>query len=178
MRPAPTQHPICGSSSARRLGPMTACLSHLLTALLAIGLTTGLPGCAIQVPQGIRTPLPEAPTVAAVQRDAEAAIGARVRWGGSVLTVHNRPRTTEVTLLARPLGQGGQPRATAAGEGRFIAVIPGFIDPAALPSGQLLTVLGRITTIRTKAIGEFPYHHPVVAVDQRQDWAPPLPVRD
>lgn len=143
-------------------------MSYLLTATL-------LAGCAPALPLAIRE-APEPPvTVAQAQQDPTRFIGQRVRWGGSILGVRNRPQVTEIEVLARPLGNDGEPRVDASGEGRFIAEVHGFVDPTEYPENRRLTVAGRIDRVETRSVGEYPYRFPVLAAETLFLWSEPLP---
>jgi outer membrane lipoprotein len=134
-----------------------------------------LVGCATGIPAAIREAPAANPRVGEVQDDPERWIGARVRWGGTILAVNNRERLTEIEVLARPLDAYGEPDGNARGEGRFIAVVGRFIDPAEYPEKQLLTVAGLLERLETRRVGEYPYDYPVVAVDVLYLWPEPLP---
>ena len=135
-----------------------------------------LTGCvSSQVPQAIR----EAPTrpvsISQVQHEPDRFLNWRVRWGGTIVAVHNRERTTEIEVLSRPLSSNGKPREKGAGQGRFIALLAGFADPAEYPEKRLVTVTGRLARVQTRAVGEYPYPYPVLAVEQSHLWPEPLP---
>jgi outer membrane lipoprotein len=127
------------------------------------------------VPQPIREPPARAVSVSQVQREPNYFLGHRVRWGGSILAVRNRQRSTEIEILSRPLGIRGEPRETESGDGRFIALLARFADPADYPEQRLLTVVGRVESVQTRLIGQYPYPYPVVAVEQSHLWPKPLP---
>jgi hypothetical protein len=96
-------------------------------ALLVLG------GCATsRVPEAIRDPALPSPAVTEVQQRPETFIGQRVRWGGSILDVHNAREATRIEILARPLNGSGEPEDTARGLGRFIVELPGFKDPRSI----------------------------------------------
>ena len=135
-------------------------------------------GCASsRVPPAIEK-APEKPvSVSQVQGSPDRFRERRVRWGGTIITVRNRPRTTEIELLSRPLDSRGRPRGKAPGTGRFIARLTGFVDPAEYPEKRLLTVTGRLQCLETRPIGEYPYAYPVVTVEHFHLWPPPSPSR-
>jgi outer membrane lipoprotein len=131
-------------------------------------------GCASsQVPQGIRHAPAGAVAVSEVQQEPDRFLEQRVRWGGTIIAVHNRKRTTEIEILSRPLASNGEPRAEAPGEGRFIAQLVGFADPTEYPQRRLLTVAGRLEQVQIRPVGEYPYPYPVVAVEQTYLWPEP-----
>ena len=142
---------------------------------LAVLLVPALAGCASQIPQPIRV-APTGPlTVAQVQQAPAPVEGRRVRWGGSIVATINQPQTTEIEVLSRPLSRDGEPSLWEPGEGRFIARIAGFVDPAEYAKDRALTVEGPLLRLETRNVGEYPYAYPVVAAEARYLWpeAPP-----
>jgi outer membrane lipoprotein len=137
-------------------------------ALLGILLSAG---CASQVPPTIRGEVPTAAvSVDQARRDPTRHAGQLVRWGGTLLVVHNLRDSTDIEILSRPLGADGKPRADAEGSGRFLARLAGFVDPAEYPTGRLITVVGTIDGIESRLVGDFPYAYPVVAVTRHHLW--------
>jgi outer membrane lipoprotein len=135
-----------------------------------------LHGCATyQLPVEIREPPTPDLSVAQVQSAPAVHLGQTVRWGGRILEVRNRADATEVDVLATTLGDSGLPAADGPGLGRFVARIPGFLDPAEYPRDRRITVAGRVEGTQTRNVGDFPYAYPVVAVTQYRLWAPPAP---
>ncbi|AHF02930.1 membrane protein [Marichromatium purpuratum 984] len=155
--------------------PRRAEPAHRLGAILALGLPLWLAGCASGVPEAIRHATGVATTPAAAQQAPMAHLGERVRWGGTILAVHNHAEHTTIELLARALDSSGEPDPEAPGEGRFLAEFPGFVDPAGYPEERTLTVVGILLPPRTRAVGDYPYRYPVVAVEHSHLWPEPVP---
>jgi outer membrane lipoprotein len=137
-------------------------------AALLVVLTLG--GCASQIPQAIRSAPAEPLAVTQVQQDPARFNGQQVRWGGTIIAVTNRPDSTAIEVLARPLGYDGRPRSASQGEGRFIARVAGFLDPAEYEKDRRLTVAGPVTGVETRPVGDFPYVYPVVRVEAHVLW--------
>jgi outer membrane lipoprotein len=133
-------------------------------------------GCATQVPPSIREAPPSALLPAQVAQAPQAHLQAGVRWGGTILAVHNRARVTDIEVLSLPLDGRGEPRLGRPTQGRFLARIDGFVDPAEYPSDRPLTVSGKIAGVETHPVGDFPYPFPVVSVQEWHLWPEPLPV--
>lgn len=142
---------------------------------LAIALVLTLAGCASQIPQAIRTAPAKPLSVAQVQQAPAGLEGRRVRWGGSIVATVNLPQATEIEVLSRPLSRDGEPRTWDPGEGRFVARIAGFVDPAEYAKDRALTVEGTLLRLETRMVGDYPYAYPVVAAEARHLWpeAPP-----
>jgi len=129
-----------------------------------------LAGCATQVPEPIREAPPGNPSPEAVRDAPDALKGERVRWGGTIVSVTNKADHTEVEIVARPLDSDGEPKAVDRSLGRFLARVPGFVDPAVYAAGRHVTVTGTVTGVVEQPIGEYSYRFPVVAVDGRYLW--------
>lgn len=127
-------------------------------------------GCASPIPRAIRDPLVNPVVPSQVQQRPDRYLGQRVRWGGTIVAVKNLPAITEVEVLARPLDADGEPRTQDDGQGRFIAQIAGFLDPAEYEKERLLTIVGILVGAETRPVGEYPYPYPLVKVDSRYLW--------
>ena len=95
---------------------------------------------------------------------------ADVIWGGRIVAVHNLPDRSEVEIVGYPLDGSQRPKADGAGWGRFIAVMPGYVESFDYPSGALMTLAGRITGSRNGQVGEAGYVFPLVGVAQSHVW--------
>jgi outer membrane lipoprotein len=150
-----------------RPGPPAIAWGARVTGLVA-GLV--LTACATGVPESIRDPQVTPIDVKDAQTAPDRHLGQRVRWGGTVIGVTNGERSTEIEILARPLGRDGAPDSSSPGQGRFIAEAAGFLDPAEYPKGRELTVVGILTGTVTRSVGDFPYVYPVVRTESRYLW--------
>jgi outer membrane lipoprotein len=139
---------------------------------LLAGVVLGLAACATPLPTAVTAPAQGDPGVAAVRLDPSRYLGTAVRWGGTIARVDNRADATEVEVVSRPLEGGGRPREVDRSEGRFIARMPGFLDPAIYASGRALTVAATVEGGVTRPIGEFPYRFPVVRATAWHLWEP------
>ena len=136
-------------------------MSAIRRLLVAVACTT-LMACASRPPAGLEPVVPGAPTPREAQLAPEQFRGQAVRWGGEVLAVVNNARDTEFEVFSRPLYDNAEPKPDG-GEGvRFIARVPGFLDPVEYATGKRLTVRGRLQAAITHPVGEFPYRYPLV----------------
>ncbi len=140
----------------------------------ALAATLLLGGCVSEVPESIRLPPSAAVSPAEARADPQHLVGVTVRWGGIIAKVENRREQTVLEVVARPLGRDGSPLEVESSHlGRFLARVPGFLDPALYEVGRAITVRGQFEGVETKAIGEFPYRYPVVDARQHFLWQPP-----
>jgi outer membrane lipoprotein len=135
-----------------------------------------LAGCATTVPEGVRQAPPDNPALGEVRANPEAFSGRAARWGGSIASVHNRSQETCIEVVGRPLQANGRPYDDDRSEGRFLACVNEFLDPAIYSKGRLLTVSGSVEGAETRPVGDFPYRYPRLRVADYQLWAP-LPER-
>lgn len=94
-----------------------------------------------------------------------------VIWGGRIVQVKVLADHSEIELLAYPLDSSQRPKANDSGNGRFIAVMPGYVEPLDYPSGALMTVNGKLTGSRAGKVGEADYVFPLVSVAQSHVWS-------
>ncbi len=135
-----------------------------LTLLLLLG------SCASPVYSPIGDPTFKTPDLARVRTDTETYLGMRVRWGGNITRVENRRDETWVEVVAHELYRNGRPQSDNASDGRFIAKVSEFLDPAIYAPNRQITVIGTLETTIERPIGEHPYTFPVVSVTQHQIW--------
>ncbi len=126
-----------------------------------------LGACASQVPLNIREAPANNPSLGEVREQAEGYLGRRVRWGGTIIETGNREDTTRLVVLGRPLSKAGKPETIDASAGRFIAIVPEFLDPKVYAPERRVTVTGRLLRTEAGQVGEYPYSYPVV---QAQAW--------
>ncbi|MDE2155160.1 MAG: Slp family lipoprotein [Xanthomonadaceae bacterium] len=106
-----------------------------------------------------------------VAQTPERYAGNAVIWGGRIVQVTNLADHSEIELLAYPLDSSQRPRANDSGNGRFIAVMSGFVEPLDYPAGALMTVSGRLNGSRAGKVGEASYVFPLVSVMQAHVWS-------
>ena len=98
---------------------------------------------------------------------------ADVIWGGQVVEVRNLSDHSEMEIVAYPLDSSQRPKlANNGGWGRFIAVMPGYVESFDYPAGSLITLAGRITGTRDGKVGEAGYVFPMVSEAQSHRWTP------
>ncbi|WP_144446140.1 Slp family lipoprotein [Halorhodospira halophila] len=129
-----------------------------------------LAGCASTVPDPVRSPPDETPSLAQVRDDPGGHDGESVRWGGEIVEVRNEADATWLEIVERPLRSGGQPRDADRSEGRFLARVEGFLEPTLYAPGREFTVAGTLDGTVKGAIGEYGYTYPVVEVAAHHLW--------
>lgn len=139
--------------------------------LLPVALLLLLVGCATSLPDAIRNAPPGNPSLSMVRDNIAGFTGARIRWGGTIIGVDNRPEETRLEIVAYPLDDYGQPDIASGSDGRFIARVDGFLDPAVYAPGREITVAGVVENLQTRAVGTYRYRFVVVKAQTSKLWA-------
>ena len=105
-----------------------------------------------------------------VQQSAERYLGNEVVWGGRIIGVANREQATEVEVIGYPLHRAQHPLPDAPTVGRFIIVLPGFVEPFDYPAGRHLSVHGRISGTRPGQVEEHEYLYPLLQAREVYVW--------
>lgn len=117
------------------------------------------------------TPQAVAATPQQVAQTPERFAGGDVIWGGRIVQVNNFHDHSEIEILGYPLDSSQRPKVdNGGGWGRFVAVVPGYVESFDYPSGSLITLTGRITGSRNGNVGEAGYVFPTVSVAQSHVW--------
>jgi len=96
--------------------------------------------------------------------------GQRVLWGGMIVAVENLQDASEIEVLAYPLDAKQRPMLKQPTMGRFIAVLPGYVERFDFPEGRFLVLSGSVSGTRESRIDQRPYLYPVVATDAVHLW--------
>ncbi|HET7301672.1 MAG TPA: Slp family lipoprotein [Oleiagrimonas sp.] len=143
-------------------------LTHILMPCLA-STALLLAACA---PAPLYKPAPDTIHVppAAVAQAPERFSHASAIWGGRIVKVTNLSDRTLVELLSYPLDSSQRPQIDEAASGRFIAVVPGYLEPLNYPPGRLMTVSGSLKGTRSGKVGAADYVFPLVDVVDYHLW--------
>ena len=131
-----------------------------------------LTSCATEPPVPLRVNLPSNPTVSQVLQAPDNYVGTKVRWGGVINKITNLKSTTEIEIISRELDKQARPASGDKTYGRFIARIPGFLEPSIFSPNREITVVGTISGTMTQPIGDYEYTYPVVDVETYHLWEP------
>jgi len=145
---------------------------------LSFALLLALTGCAtsgtdLSSAGGQASPVSSGgPALAAVIEQPQAHQNRSVSWGGTLVSIENTEEATLLEVVGRPLAADGRPNLSSQSNGRFMAVVPGFLDPVDYRSGQVISVNGTIDGSDRRQIGGASYDYPKVAVVDHKLWAP------
>ncbi len=125
-------------------------------------LFTLISGCASNIPVEISTPVVDSPTVPQALVYPKFTEQKAVRWGGSIARVENKPSETLIEIVSKRLDRNGRPVSDDKTDGRFIAIVDGFLDPLIYSEGRLVTVHGQLSGLQAGKIDQREYQFPLV----------------
>jgi outer membrane lipoprotein len=102
--------------------------------------------------------------------------GKLIAAGGIVLSVKLKQDGTHIEILQLPLTSDHEPQGRLIdSQGRFLAYHRELLDPATIPTGTRVTVVGEITGSTTRMLDEIGYAYPTVAITSLTIWPSMLP---
>jgi len=91
--------------------------------------------------------------------------------GGEVLEAKRLKDYTRLTILQLPLDTYQEPtRNRTRSEGRFLAIQKKFLDPATVPKGTRLTLIGTLSGSTTEPLDEMDYTYPTFTIQHLKVW--------
>jgi outer membrane lipoprotein len=123
------------------------------------------------VPLGLEKEIDASVTFSDLKRDPGAYVGRTVMIGGKVLRAKGVDTGTEVEVLQLPAAKEGTlTEDRLRSEGRFLALREAFLDPASLPEGTPITVIGAVKGEATRRLDESEYTYPILEIKHIIDW--------
>jgi len=105
-----------------------------------------------------------------VQQAPERYSGATIVWGGRIVGFDNLEDRSEVEVVAFPLDRDQQPLTDAPSEGRFLLVLPGYVEALDYEVGRHLSVHGTLAGTRVGRVQEHVYVYPLVRGEHVHVW--------
>ena len=123
------------------------------------------------VPPDLEQQIDSSVTFVDLQGAPATYVGRVVRIGGIVITAKRTKQQTELEVLQLPM-RAGVPsmKERLRSEGRFLAVREEFLDPAAVPAGTPITVIGIVKGATARPLDETDYTYPILDIKHLIDW--------
>ncbi|TAJ09679.1 MAG: hypothetical protein EPO61_06375 [Nitrospirae bacterium] len=140
--------------------------------LLLLVLSGFLAGCAASVvPASLQMQVDRALAFAQLKESPDSYRGRLVLVGGEVLSAKRLKEGTRIEVLQIPLEDSQAPgRDRTISEGRFLAIQKEFLDPATLPPGTRVTIVGEVTGAATLPLDETDYTYPTLDIKHVKVW--------
>lgn len=99
--------------------------------------------------------------------------GRTVLLGGEILSAKRTPNGTQIEILQLPVSEDDPPsERRSESQGRFLAMNREGIDPAVLPVGTRVTLIGKVTGDALQRLDESEYRYPTIEVKHLHVWEP------
>jgi outer membrane lipoprotein len=106
-----------------------------------------------------------------LKQSPQAYIGRLVVLGGEVLVIKRSKDQSRMEVLQLPLDSSLRPVADRiTSQGRFLAIQKEFLDPATVPAGTPVTIIGDVTGTTTLPLDEIQYVYPTLNVRHLRVW--------
>ncbi len=126
----------------------------------------------IDVPLELAKQIDNSVSFVELQAAPASYIGRVIMAGGVVISAKRTKDQTEIEILQLP-AEGGEPSTTdrLRSEGRFLAVREEFLDPATVPPGTPITVIGVVSGSTSRPLDDSEYNYPVLDIKHLIDWS-------
>lgn len=123
------------------------------------------------VPSELATQIDSGVRFVDLQETPANYVGRVVMLGGIILGAKRTETETEIEILELPVGPNGPlTEDRLHSKGRFIAVHRTFVDPATLPPGTPVSIIGAVTGSTTKPLDEGELTYPVLEAKHIVNW--------
>ncbi|MCY4613663.1 MAG: Slp family lipoprotein [Nitrospira sp.] len=132
-----------------------------------------LPACAGQsmFPLDIEQQIDPTLSFAQVKEAPASHLGKVIVLAGEILDATRHKEHTRLTVLQLPTIKNHQPAMDRTmSQGRFMAFQTEFLDPATVPNGTRITVVGKVTGETTELLDEMDYKYPTVTIQFLKVW--------
>jgi outer membrane lipoprotein len=124
------------------------------------------------VPPELRQQIDSSVTFVDLRAAPANYVGRVVKVGGVVISAKRTKVRTEIEILELPAEAEGLPtKDRRRSEGRFLAVREAFLDPATVPAGTSITVIGVVKGSTTRPLDESEYTYPILEIKHLIDWS-------
>ena len=132
-----------------------------------------LPACAGQsmIPVDLEQQVDPTLSFAQVKEAPATHLGKVIVLGGEILDATRLKKHTRLTVLQLPIVRNHEPAMDRTkSQGRFLAFQTEFLDPATVPNGTRITIVGKITGATTELLDEMDYTYPTVTIQFLKVW--------
>ncbi len=124
-----------------------------------------------QLPPELQSYVQQRISFANVKADPAAYKGRIILLGGEVLNAKRLADRTRLEILHLPLNEFNEPVMNrTASQGRYLAFQKEFLDPATVPPGTRVTVVGEVTGTTEGDLDEMKYSYVTLEIRHLQVW--------
>ena len=131
-------------------------------------------GCASTppvVPEEFQSQIDPSLSFHDIQTAPQSYQGRTVLLGGEILSAKRKQEGTELEILQLPVTADDPPTdRRSESQGRFLALDRSVIDPASLPPGTRVTLVGEVKGGEVRQLDESSYRYPTLEVKHLHIW--------
>ena len=160
-----------GLSNRGQGGGHKKAVSALFLCVLAI-LGTGCSTSYVQtLPLDLTNRLDHTLSFPQLKDSPDSHKGKLVMVGGQILEAKRLKDSTQLIILQLPLMDDQKPSTDLTqSQGRLIATQQEFLDPATVPAGTKVTIIGEVSGSVTQSLDETHYDYPILAIKHLKVW--------
>ncbi|MDH5564085.1 MAG: Slp family lipoprotein [Nitrospirota bacterium] len=149
--------------------------SYLLTLAVGVSALALLAGCAkpykATLSPDLANQLNDTLSFSQIKAAPDDYKGKLIILGGQILSAKRLPHATELIILQLPLIQEQEPTTDLTqSQGRYIAYQQTFLDPATVPAGTRITLVGELSGSLTQKLDETDYIYPTLTIKDFKIW--------
>ena len=123
------------------------------------------------LPPDLTNQLNDSLTFAQIKAFPDEHKGKLIILGGKILSAKRLIDSTELIILHLPLINEREPSTELTqSQGRYIAYQKTFLDPATVPAGTRVTLVGELSGSVTQKLDETDYTYPTLTIKQFKVW--------
>jgi outer membrane lipoprotein len=141
--------------------------------LILVLLQTGCSSGPQVIPPELDHQIDRSLSFAQLRATADQYRGQTVLLGGEVLSAKRMENGTQLEILQLPVNEDEPPAERRSdSQGRFLAVTRDGLDPASVPRGTRVTVIGEVTGDVVQRLDQSDYRYPTLEVKHLHVWEP------
>jgi outer membrane lipoprotein len=138
--------------------------------LFVVGIVLSCLSCTPVISSEIRSQVAQDVTYADIAQHPDAYIGKMIIAAGTIIDAQNLREATRLEILQYPTTHTGRPVLDKPSGGRFLVLIPDYLETAIYRPGRSITVAGEVSGHRELPLGETTYRYPVFIPRELYLW--------
>ncbi len=123
------------------------------------------------VPANLQGEINQTLSFSQIKESPDSHKGTSILVGGEILSAKRLKEHTRITILQLPLDEDQEPTTDRTqSKGRLIALQSEFLDPATVPKGTRVTLVGKMTGSQTELLDEMDYTYPTFTIQHLKVW--------
>jgi outer membrane lipoprotein len=138
--------------------------------LFVVGIVLSCLSCTSAISSAIRSQVAQDVTYTDIAQNPDAYIGKIIIAAGSIIDAKNLREGTRLEILQYPTTNTGRPVLDNPSGGRFLVLLPNYLETAIYRPGRRITVAGEVSGHRDLPLGETTYRYPVFVPHELYLW--------